>query len=286
MTAMAQAEGPVDADPLRSGYAGEGWHLDPLRGRVMRLLAPLGMVLLLAGAGLVAADGKTVEAAFLALVAVALGVLPWGMPRAASADQSRSATVGSAAGLLLPLRPTPLAVVAALLCVAAAFLLLAGSLLAVALRRDQWLPGALALLPLAVGLSVGAVAVGGLLERRAADRGFLLTPASVQLRTHTVQRVPWEDLAGVRAHWTRRVWGIVAPGDQVQNWLTLELTPDAAGGARHTPIQAFSRGGGPGVRAETLAVDPHTARDLLRHYLDHPRDRARLADPELPTGYP
>ncbi|MFC6344251.1 hypothetical protein ACFP8W_19875, partial [Nocardioides hankookensis] len=103
--------------------------------------------------------------------------------------------------------------------------------------------------------------------RRAQDRGLVLLPTGIVLRTG--QRTPtlrWEEIAGFRDHWSRPgrkiLWTEVT--DQVDSWLTVEPVPQA------------SWPSDPTIRVATLAVDPVVVLTVLRLYLAHPELRAEL----------
>ncbi len=272
-----------DAEPLAFRDEGEGWHL-----RARRMLALRAALVLLAG-GLIAVAVRVGpdhagSAAYLLLLALAL-VLAVPARRVRRPAPPRLIEAPQGRGLLLPLRAASLTGIAAPGLLAAACWL-APLLVVTAPWRgplDDLPSRAGAALGLLVAVGAGALAAlaahAGVRSRLATDRGIVLLPDRVLLRT---QRHPlslaWDDLRSVRAHWTRvRGFGdaVSSPEDLVQSWLTFEVGADAPAGAR--PLAAVSRQPHPTLDARSVGTDPDVALALCRHYLAHPEHRGELA---------
>lgn len=223
------------------------------------------------------ADGQPVQALALAAVGVALSVVPFERNR--DRLPPRTVTVDGERGLLLPIHPPKVSTVLAMATVGV--VLLGGAVAAVVVGvqdRKPWgyvLGAMLAALALLCALGVrGSVRI-----RRAADRGILLLPEAVVLRTGSrTTRLPWAEIAGFRDHWSRPgrkiLWTEIT--DDVDNWLTVEPVPGATW--ERDPRHPLTGTPNPTVEATTLAVDPGEALATLRLHLARPELRPQLGD--------
>jgi hypothetical protein len=261
--------------PLAFNSSGTGWHLQPRRRFFFVALGLLGGAVFVVGGVAAAGDGKYLAAAFLLVVGVAFALLPW--PGSSRRLPARRYDGEGGPGLLLPVHPTRVVTIAAS-GVVGAVLAAAG----VGMAVEGVLTGQLgqafgSLLTMLVGglLLLGSYA--GIRSRMAVDRGLVLTPGGVLLRTRRAPAsVPWDGIADVRAHWRRRVKGAFTSIEEpIHNWLTFELRGGATAGP--DPLQVLSRTASPTMDAATLAVDPWLVLDLARFYLNHPECRAELA---------
>lgn len=266
------------ATPLAFRESGEGWHLAP-----RRMLLIKGAAIVLAGIlALTVVDaarqGKWAAAVLVGLIALAFGALPFQRDR--QRLEPRLHGQGADAGLLLPTHAMKVSTILALGLIGA---VLAVGSVGVAVE---------AVATEGVGASVGPV-VGGLLgllfallmlvgayagvvSRRRPDRGLLLTPHVLVLRTQrTPITVPWASVTRVRAHWGRTLReGRTTPGEVIHNWLTFETDGPAADAP--SAVAALSGTQAPTLDASTLAVDPHLALAVCELYLAQPEVRGEL----------
>jgi hypothetical protein len=261
--------------PLAFNTTGTGWHLRPRRRYFFVAIGLLGAAVFVFGGVAAVRDGKYLAAIFLLVVGVAFGLLP--VPGRRRLLPARRYDGEGGPGLLLPVHPSRVTTIAAS-GVIGAVLAAAGVGMAVegvVTGEVGQVFGALLTLLFGALLLLGAYA--GVRSRMATDRGLVLTPAGVLLRTGRVQTsVPWEQVADVRAHWHRRVKGAFTSVEEpIHNWLTFELHADAT--VEPDPLRVMSGSASPTMDAATLAVDPYVVLDLARFYLQHPECRAELA---------
>lgn len=242
----------MERTPLFLQAQGHGWHLRPGRNALVAGAALVFAAILGAVAISAWRQEKYAAAALLAVVAAGfLGLaVPWRRRRPPRLVEDESGR-----GLLLPLgAPGPGPTLGAL--VIGPLLVLGG---VVGLVDGQW--GGL------VAVLAGGVVLLGLYAAlratRIEDRGVALVPDGIVVRTsRTPVRLAWSDVTGVRAHWRRRVRGLYpTPDEPVHNWLTFEVA---------------GTGQGVSIDPTTFACDPELALAVIRHYLDHPDDRAEL----------
>lgn len=259
--------------PLTFNERGEGWHFTPKRRVLLKAGALLVLALFLAAAARELGDGDLLAAAFMTLIGFAFGVIPFG--RTTRRLSPRLYDGPSGRGLLLPTHPMKLTTLLSL-GLLGALLLVGGIGIGVEALGDGR-PGRAAGSLIGIGfgavLAVGAYA--GVRSRLAVDRGVLLTPEAVVLRT---QREPitvaWSAVTGVRPHWTRFVReGITTPGESISNWLTFE----AAAWDGVLGVAVLAGVNAPTVDAEALAVDPERVLAICRFYLAEPEAREELA---------
>lgn len=266
----------TDPTPLTFNQQGEGWHLDPRRNRVVRFgVGAIGGLGLFAGAGNLLVGDRAPGVVLLVFGALMLVVAVRLLGRPAP-QAPRHVPAQPGPGLLLPVRAGSLVAVAgfALLGV----LCLIGGIGAGAemLADGEWQ----GVIGVAMGLGLGGLFLlgswGTAKARRTADRGILLTPDAVVLRTRAEpETIPWSELVRVRDHWGRALRvGPTMPDDVVNNWLTFETRePDG------DPMSLLSGSPSPSVPVDTLGTDPHRTLEVCRHYLEHPADRPALAAP-------
>lgn len=268
----------TDRTPLAFHQQGEGWHLEPRRHRVLRFgVGAVGVLGLLAGVGNLT-DGDTAAGVGLLLFGLLMLAAAFLLHRRPRPRPPRHLAAAPGPGLLVPVRAGSLLAVVGF-GVLGAFFLLVVTAAGVLMLRDGELPGIAALV---AGPVLGALFLAGawgtVTARRTPDRGILLTPDAVVLRTRAEpETIPWSELVRVRDHWGRGVRvGPTMPDDIVNNWLTFETRePD---GDR---LSLLSGSPDPSVPVETLGTDPALALAVCRHYLEHPGERAGLADPQV-----
>jgi hypothetical protein len=262
--------------PLAFNTTGTGWHLQPRRRILFVVLGLLGAAVFVLGGVAAVNDGKYLAAGFMLVVGVAFALLP--MPANRRRLPARRYDGEGGPGLLLPVHPSRVATIVAsgvigtVLTVAGVGMTIEG----VTTGELGQAFGSLLTLLLAVLLLLGSCA--GVRSRMATDRGLVLTPGGVLLRTRRVPAtVAWEQVSEVRAHWHRRVKGAFTSFEEpIHNWLTFELR-DGAGATEPDPLRVMSGTTSPTLDAATLAVDPWVVLDLARFYLHHPEARAELA---------
>ncbi|GAB4011269.1 hypothetical protein [Nocardioides ultimimeridianus] len=263
------------ATPLRGHDAGEGWHLGLARNTWLAVVG-IGVGVLLAGSAVVAArSGRPAAAVLLAVIAVGPLLAPWWRSRRRLPAYDYEGPEGS--GLALPLNP--MSWPAVLGCTIFGCTALAGLTLIVTGRARADSPvaavlGGVLCAALAALFLLGAV--GGVLQRRPTRGRFvLLTPEAVVLTSERRPvRVPWTAIRAVRPHWTSRRQGWFRSDDLVSNWLSLAADPEQVAGRTH--LSALALTADPTIAVAELAVDPWHALAVLRHYLEHPGDRAEL----------
>ncbi|GAB2865714.1 hypothetical protein [Nocardioides pacificus] len=270
---------------LAFNQAGEGWHLRPLRDRVFRGLGVVAAVLFGSAALLALLAGRVMGAVVLGGLAFAFGVIPYADRRRPLEPRLWTGPVGVArkgehrTGLLLPVQPMKATVLAVIGVLAVVSLAMAGWMAAELVRGREWVLLVGILLLGGVGLLFAAGTIGGLRSRRTPDKGVVLLPDGVLLRTRTdPELLGWDEIAAVRAHWTRlaRVWPPM-PDDQIRNWLTFERTPLSAAHARRDQLALLSGSPSPSVAVEDLAMDPHVVLEAAQYYLATPAARGELA---------
>lgn len=268
--------------PISGNDAGEGWHFEPRR-RVLLTGACLllALVLLLAGVGALR-EGNVLAFAVVALFAFAIGSIPFGRTRKRLPARPYDGPEGR--GLLLPVHPMKLTSMLGFLLIG--LLLLLAPVMAV----DELPDGAGAgRIVLAVVLSLFAFATGaffllavwgGIRSRATPDKGVLLTPDRVVLRTQAEpMSFAWDDVRAVRPHWNRfRPPGdlIRSAEDPIHNWLSFEVAEGRFEGPN--ALGAMSGSPHPTLDAEKLAMDPEEVLATCRRFLEHPAERASLAD--------
>jgi len=262
--------------PLAFNQQGEGWHLNARRRRWLRL--GIGFI---GALGLASGVTNLVEGD----VAPGVGLLLFGGAMLTTAVMlSRRRTplpphhlpTTPGPGLLLPVRGGSLGAIVGFAGLGALFLVPVTGAGVVSLGEGD----GRGIVGIAMGIGLGALFLvgswGTLQARRTPDRGILLTPEAVVLRTRKQpETIPWAELVRVRDHWGRAVRvGPTMPDDVVRNWLTFEThEPDG------DPMTLFSGSQSPSVPVEMLGTDPALTLEICRHYLDHPVDRAELASP-------
>ena len=261
--------------PLAFNTTGTGWHLRPRRRFFFVALGLLGGAVFVVGGVAAVRDQKYLAAAFLLVVGVAFALLP--MPSSRRRLPARRYDGDGGPGLLLPVHPSRVATIAAT-GVIGAVLAAAGVGMAVegvATGEVGQVFGSLLTLLVGGLLLLGSHA--GIRSRMATDRGLVLTPEGVLLRTRRAPAtVPWSRIGEVRAHWHRRVKGAFTSVEEpIHNWLTFELRAGAP--VEPDPLRVMSGSASPTMDAATLAVDPYVVLDLARFYLQHPECRAELA---------
>lgn len=261
--------------PLRFHQRGEGWHLDPPRNVFLKALGVLVLVVFVMSAAARLVAGHPVQAACLAVVGAALGAVPF--ERDTRRLPVHTVTVHGERGLLIPTHPVKISMVL-VMCVLALLLLGGGLAVIVEGARQGEVP---ALFGGAATAAVGGLmalgAYGAVQGRRARDRGLLLLPDALVLRTsRQPARLPWTEIAGFRDHWSRpgRKVLLTEVTDRVDNWLSVESVSGATWAP--DPLRLLSGTSSPTLKATTLAVDPVEVLTMLRLYLDRPDLRAAL----------
>ncbi|MBB6628327.1 hypothetical protein H5V45_13455 [Nocardioides sp. KIGAM211] len=263
------------ATPIRGNRAGEGWHLEPRRRWLLLVGAVLAAALLIVPGIVAATQGKLLAAAFCIVIGLAFLALPFGRTRRRL--PARAWTDGTEHGVLLPTHPMKVTSIAAL-AVLGSVLTAAGVGIGVEAVLDGTYGDLVgAFISLLIGLLMLLGAYAGIRSRMASDRGLLLTPAAVTLRTgRVVEVLPWTGVVAVHAHWNRRVRGAFKSVDeQIDNWLTFQTAPGVVEG--DDPLALMSGTKQPTLDAETLAMDPYVVVDVLRFYLEQPDRRTELA---------
>lgn len=271
-----------ESTPLAFADEGEGWHLRRRGLWWLWLLSGLAAVGCLAGAWLAATAGRTAVAAFLLLPATALALLPWGR-RSSTAVAARLVDAPEGRALLLPLRPASVPYLVALVCLTLAPLLLPFLATSLLTLRPTDRPAVIAV-GLGAAVCAGAAAVAGtalygaVRSRLDSDRGVVLLPDVVVLRTQRVSVwFPWSAVQDVRAHWTRARGhsdALSTPDGLVQNWFTFVCDPDEVQGP--APWAGASRQPHPTFDATLVGLEPDVALDVCRHYASHPESRREL----------
>ena len=257
--------------PLRFNESGEGWHLKPKR-RILFYAAGLliGAIFLFAAVAAFG-DGKPVAGVVMVVIGLALGSLPFGGRR-----KVRQPPRLYDGGLLLPAKPMSVMTIASLGLIGPILVIGSIGVAVDAFRGDGSVVGSI------IGMIIGTLfgllmclgAYAGVKQRRAPDRGLLLTPDSLTLRTRAEPvTIPWTDLAGVRAHWTRPIReGWTTPGESINNWISF---PTQSGSSRDV-LSVMSGTPDPAMDADSLAMDPALALGVLQFYAAHPEARAEL----------
>ena len=265
----------AEPTPLRFRQRGEGWHLEPRRYLLFKVAGLLALVVFLVAAVGRLVAGHPLQSAGLAVVGAALSAVPF--DRNTRRLPARTVVVDGQPGLLVPTHPAKRSTVAALAVLG--LLLLTGSVAAVVLGIGNGeLGGAIGGAVLsAVGILLVAGAVGAGRERRTLDRGLLLLPAGVVLRTgRRTPLLPWDEIAGFRDHWSRPgrkiLWTEVT--DQVDSWLSVQ--PVAGASWPPDPLRARTGTPDPTIEVAAIAVDPVVVLAVLRIYLEYPELRAEL----------
>ncbi|KQW47952.1 hypothetical protein ASC77_16235 [Nocardioides sp. Root1257] len=266
----------AEPTPLRFRQRGEGWHLDPRRNLLFKAAGLLVLVALLVAASGWLAAGHPLQALGLAVAGAALGVIPF--DRTTRRLPARTVVLDGQPGLLVPTHPAKRSTVLALAVLG--LMLLAGSVAAgVVGVRDGRVGGAIGGAVLAMfGLLLVVGAGGAARERQALERGLVLLPAGLVLRTgRRTPLLPWDEIAGFRDHWSRPgrkiLWTEVT--DQVDSWLSVQPVPGA--GWPPDPLRARTGTPDPTIKVAAIAVDPVVVLAVLRLYLAHPELRAELA---------
>lgn len=259
-----------EATPIAFNRRGDGWHLHATRVWWYRGLSLVAAAIFLAVSINAWTEGKVVATLVLVAVGVAFAVAPY--RHSSRRLPPRTVVDRGGPGLLLPVHPFSVAAIAAALVLG--IVLGAGALVAL---DDAVATGALGQ---GVGAILGLVPAGllllggyaGIRSRIAADRGVLLLPDVVVLRTRREPvRIPWAAVREVRAHWRRRVRGYPSPDEQISNWLTFEVArPDS------DALALMSGSSSPSMDPTSFAVDADAALALIRFYLAHPDARAEL----------
>ncbi|MBF4161290.1 hypothetical protein [Nocardioides acrostichi] len=273
---MINADAPT---PIRGNEGGEGWHLAPRRRYLRGALVGLGVLLIAFAAASGAKEGEPAGWAVLAMLLVGAVLYAVDRPRRDLEPRPWVDKAGGRSGLLLPAAgfrwgTVYLFAVGAVAClvgpvvalvVAAGEGGLAKALLATALL---WL----------LGLLFVAATVGGVRSRVRSGLGLLLGPDQVWL---TMQFKPaslrWDDVVAVRAHWSRYRPAkdlFRSPEDRIDNFLTLEAPGEDVAGTVF--VRGAVRVDGLTLDVRRLAIDPYLALAVVRHYLDHPGERAEL----------
>lgn len=273
-----------DPTPLAFRQEGEGWHLNPRRHRVLRFgTGAIAVLAALAGAGnLVEGDRGTgvVMLVFAGLLAVVAG--PVLSPRRTPLPL-RHLAGPPGPGLLLPTRSGGGYLGVLGFGVLGVFFLVGVTWAGVDELAQGHVGGVVGVV---MGIAVGGLFLAGALgtwrSRRSSDRGILLTPSGVVLRTRIEPlTLPWDDVVDVRPHWARGVrLGPTMPDDLVNNWLSFVVREPAA-----DRLTLLSGSTSPSVPVGSLGPDPHHVLEVCRHYLAHPADRAALADPAVLTRW-
>ncbi|MGZ5403267.1 MAG: hypothetical protein ACXWDL_01335 [Nocardioides sp.] len=268
--------------PLTFNQQGEGWHLNPRRQRWLRLGVGFIGVLGLASGVSNLAEGETAPGAGLLLFGGAMLTTAVMMMRRRTPLLPHHLATTPGPGLLLPVRGGSLGAIVGFAVLGVLFLVPVTGAGVVSMREGDWQ----GIVGIAIGLALGALFLvgswGSLVARRTPDRGILLTPDAVVLRTRKQpETIPWAELVRVRDHWGRAIRvGPTMPDDVVRNWLTFQTRePDG------DPMTLFSGSQSPSVPVEVLGTDPALALEICRHYLDHPVDRAGLASPSAPQRW-
>jgi hypothetical protein len=266
-----------EATPLAFRQEGEGWHLNPRRHRVLRFGAgAVGVLAVVAGMGNLLDGATGAGVGLLVLAAVVLLVAgPVLSPRRTPLPL-RHLAAEPGPGMLLPTRSGGgyLGVVG--FGALGAFFLGAVTWTGIDALAQGHLSG---LVGVGIGLAVGGLFLAGALgtwrARRTADRGILLTPHGIVLRTRVDPlRLAWEDVVDVRDHWARAVRvGPTMPDDLVDNWLSFVVRDATA-----DRLTALSGSASPSVPVGVLGPDPHHVLEICRHYLAHPGERPGLVD--------
>jgi hypothetical protein len=265
----------TEPTPLLFNQRGEGWHLEPRRNLLFKVGGVLAMVLLpLAGIGRLVA-GHPWQAVGLAVVGVALGVVPF--DRNTQRLPARTVDVDGERGLLVPTHPPKRATVVAMAVLGLMLLTFSVAAVVLAVRDGEAGVAVVSVVLVAFGLLLVVGAVGAARARRAQDRGLLVLPTAVVLRTgRRGPRLPWEEIAGFRDHWSRPgrkiLWTEIT--DEVDSWLSVEPAPHASW--EPDPLRAMTGTASPTIKATTLAVDPVVVLALLRLYRDRPDLREEL----------
>lgn len=237
---------------------GEGWHLDPVRGRVAQALVGL-FGLGLAGAGVAIAGSAWLAAVFLVVIGMAFVGL------ALPGGRERRDPILIHACVLLPFHPIRTVNLFSLVVVGGTFACAGAGALVEAVTAGPVQQAGWAVAALACGTFLLIAARSAAKAREYPRRGLVLTPDAVVLtQRRPPLSVPWAEVLVVRDHWrrTRFRGSFLTPDDRVDNWLTLERQAGAA----------------VSVNPTQLAVDPYAALDLLRFYLEHADLRRELAD--------
>lgn len=267
--------------PISGNDAGEGWHFAPRRRYLLAgACLLLAAILLLAGVSALR-EGNVLAFVLVALFAFAIGAIPFGRTRKRLPPRPYDGPEGR--GLLLPIHPMRLTAMAGFFLIG--LLLLLAPVMAVDEAPDGAGAGRLVL---AVVLSLFAFATGvffmlavwgGIRSRMTPDKGILLTPERVVLRTQAEpMSFAWDDLRAVRPHWNRfRPPSDVfrSAEDPIHNWLSFEVEGGRYDGTN--ALAGMSGSGHPTMDAEKLAVDPDEVLRLCRHYLAHPAERMSLS---------
>ena len=268
----------TEPTPLAFRHQGEGWHLNPRRKRWLQLGVGFIGVLGLASGVSNLGEGETAPGVGLLLFGGALLTTAVMLSRRRTPLAPRHLPTAPGPGLVLPVRGGSLGAIVGFGALGVLFLVAVTGAGVVTLSEGDWR----GIVGIAIGLGVGALFLvgswGTLQARRTPDRGIVLTPEAVVLRTRKEpETIPWAELVRVRDHWGRAVRvGPTMPDDVVNNWLTFEThAPD---GDRLT---LFSGSQSPSVPVEVLGADPALTLEICRHYLGHPADRAELASPSV-----
>ena len=270
-----------DLTPIRGNDAGEGWHFTPRR-RYLIAAACLLLAAILLIAGIAALrEGNVLAFGLLVVFAGTFGSLPFGRTRKRLPPRSYDGPEGR--GLLLPVHPMKLTSMAGFAVIG--LLLMLAPVIAVDDLPDGASVGriALAVVPSLFAFAIGAffllAVYGGIRSRLTPDKGILLLPDRIVLRTQAEpMSFAWEDVRAVRPHWNRfRPPSDLfpSPEDPIHNWLSFEVADGRYDGPNSLGAMAGDQHH-PTLDAEKLAVDPEEVLALCRHYLARPEERARL----------
>lgn len=266
----------TEPTPLAFRQQGEGWHLNPRRRRWLRLGTGFIGVLGLASGMSNLAEGEAAPGVGLLLFGGVMLTIAVMMSRRRTPLSPRHLPTTPGPGLMLPVRGGGLGAIVGFAVLGLFFLVAVTAAGVVSMSEGDWQ----GIVGIGLGLGLGALFLvgswGTLQARRTSDRGIVLTPEAVVLRTRKQpETIPWAELVRVRDHWGRAVRvGPTMPDDVVRNWLTFEThEPD---GDRLTLLSGSQS---PSVPVEVLGTDPALTLQICLHYLGHPADRAELSSP-------